>query len=54
MRAMFQNPDVIRNMMTPENIQAAMNMMGGPGGMGAGGLGGMGGMGAMGGLPGSF
>ena len=52
MRAMFQNPDMLRNMMTPENIQAAMNLMG-PGGMGGmgglGGMGGMGGLGAMGG-----
>lgn len=52
MRAILSNPDMIRSMMTPENLQAAMSMMGGAGGMG--GFGGMGGMGAMGGQPGSF
>lgn len=46
MRAMFSNPDMMRNMMTPENIQAAMNMMQGSNGMG--------GLGAMGGAPGTF
>lgn len=51
MRALLSNPDMMRNMMTPENINAAMNLMG-PGGMGS--MGGMGGMGAMGGAPGSF
>ena len=39
-------------MMSPENMNAAMSMMGGAGGMG--GMGGMGGLGAMGGQPGSF
>lgn len=47
MRAMLSNPELIRSMMTPENLNAAMSMMGGMGGMG--GLGGMGGMGALGG-----
>jgi hypothetical protein len=52
MRTLITNPDMMRTMMTPENINAAMNLMG-PGGAGAG-LGGLGGMGAMGGMPGSF
>jgi len=47
MRAMLTNPDLMRSMMTPENISAAMGMMGGQGGMPPG----MGGMG-MGGFPG--
>ena len=57
LRDAMSNPDFMRNMMTPENMSAAMGMMG-SGGMGAmgglGGMGGMGGMGAMGGQPGSF
>lgn len=40
----------MRSMMTPENINAAMNLMGG----GNSALGGGGGLGAMGGSPGSF
>ena len=40
---------MMRMMMSPENMNAAMSMMGG-----AGGMGGMGGLGAMGGQPGSF
>jgi hypothetical protein len=51
MRAMLSNPELLRSMMSPENLNAAMAMMG-PGGMG--GMGGMSGMGAMGGQPGSF
>ncbi len=39
LREMLANPDFMRTMMTPENIQAAMGLMG-PGG-------GLGGMGAM-------
>ena len=39
MRAMLTNPDMMRSMMTPENLNAAMGMMG------SGGMGGMGGMG---------
>ena len=46
MQALFSNPELLRNMMSPENIQAAMRLMG-PGGGGAG-------MGSMGGMPGSF
>jgi ubiquilin len=38
MRALLTNPGMIRTMMTPENINAAMNLMG-PGGAEAGGLG---------------
>jgi ubiquilin len=49
MRAVLSNPDMLRNMMTPENMNAAMQMMGSGGMGGMGGLGGMGGMGAMGG-----
>ncbi len=48
MQAMLQNPDMMRNMMTPENIQAAMNLMGGSNPSLGGGLG------AMGGAPGTF
>lgn len=44
---------MMRSMMTPENINAAMSMMGGMGGMGAMG-GGMGGMGGLGGQPSAF
>ena len=51
MRAILTNPDMMRSMMTPENINAAMSLMG-PGG--AGGMGGFGGMGPMGGMPCSF
>ena len=52
MRAMLTNPDLMRSMMTPENISAAMGMMGGQGGMPPG-MGGMPpGMGGMGGFPG--
>ena len=51
MRAMLTNPDLMRSMMTPENISAAMGMMGGLGGMPPG-MGSMGGMGGMGGFPG--
>jgi hypothetical protein len=55
MRAMLTNPDLMRNMMTPENINAAMGMMGGQGGMppgmGGGMPPGMGGFPAMGGMP---
>lgn len=63
-RAMLSNPDMMRQMMTPENMQAAMGMMGGQGGMPPGmgaGMPGMGGMppgmggmppGGMGGMPG--
>jgi hypothetical protein len=47
MRAVLTNPDMMRQMMTPENLNAAMSMMGGMGGMG--GMGAMGGMGGMGG-----
>lgn len=47
---MLSNPDMMRGMMTPENINAAMSMMGGQGGLGAG----MSGLGSMGGMPGSF
>ena len=49
MRAVLTNPDMMRQMMTPENLNAAMSMMGGQGGMGgmppgmAGMMGGMGG-----------
>jgi len=39
----MSNPDFMRNMMTPENLNAAMSMMG------SGGMGGLGGMGTMGG-----
>ena len=49
MRAMLTNPEMMRAIMTPENINAAMGMMGPNGGMG-----GPGGMGAMGGQPGSM
>jgi hypothetical protein len=52
MRAMLTNPDLMRSMMTPENINAAMGMMGGAGGGMPPGLGGFGGMGGMGGFPG--
>ena len=52
MRAMLTNPDLMRSMMTPENINAAMGMMGGAGGGMPPGFGGMGGMGGMGGFPG--
>jgi hypothetical protein len=48
---MLTNPDLMRSMMTPENISAAMGMMGGLGGMPPG-MGSMGGMGGMGGFPG--
>jgi hypothetical protein len=48
---MLTNPDLMRSMMTPENISAAMGMMGGQGGMPPG-MGGIGGMGGMGGFPG--
>jgi len=40
---MLTNPEMMRNMMTPSNIEAAMGMMGGQGGPP--------GMGAMGGMP---
>jgi hypothetical protein len=45
MRAILTNPDMMREIMTPQNMTAAMGMMnqGGPGGMGA-----------MGGMPGSM
>jgi len=46
MRAILTNPDMMRNLMTPENLNAAMSLMQGGGGMG--------GMGALGGMPGSF
>ena len=32
MRAVLTNPDMMRQMMTPENLNAAMGMMGGMGG----------------------
>lgn len=55
MRAILSNPEMMRSMMTPENLNAAMSMMGGSGGMGGmGGMGAMGGLGALGGQPGSF
>lgn len=47
MRALLSNPDMMRSMMTPENMNAAMSMMGPGGGLG-------GGLGSMGGMPGSF
>lgn len=50
MRAVLTNPAMMQQMMTPENMQAAMGMMGGAGGMG-GMPPGMGGMGGMGGMP---
>lgn len=45
MRAILTNPDMMREIMNPTNLNAAMQMMQG---------GGMGGMGSMGGMPGSF
>ena len=45
MRAILTNPDMMREIMTPQNMAAAMGMMQG---------GGPGGMGAMGGMPGSM
>jgi ubiquilin len=64
MRAILTNPDMMREIMTPQNMQAAMGMMqgGGPGGMGAmGGMpgsmpmpGGAGGAGGAGGMPGGM
>lgn len=50
MRAMLSNPDMLRQVMNPQAINAAMQMMQG----GGGGLGGLGGLGSMGGQPGSF
>lgn len=51
---MLGNPEMMRNMMTPENLNAAMSMMGGSGGAMPG-MGGMpGGMGGMGGMPGGM
>ena len=41
MRAMLTNPEMMRAIMTPENINSAMGMM--QGGGGAGGMGAMGG-----------
>lgn len=54
LRDALSNPDFMRNMMTPENLNAAMTMMGGQGGMGGmgGGMGGMGGFGGLGALGG--
>ena len=49
MRAILSNPDMMRQMMTPQNMNAAMSMMGNGGMGGMGGMGSMGGMGAMGG-----
>ena len=46
MRAILTNPQMMQQMMSPENLNAAMSMMGG----GAGGPA----MGAMGGMPGSM
>ena len=45
---------MMRQMMNPQAINAAMQMMQGGGMGGMGGLGGLGAMGAMGGQPGSF
>jgi hypothetical protein len=45
LREVLSNPDMMRNMMTPENMNAAMNMMGNGGMGGMGGMGGFGGMG---------
>ena len=50
MRAMLTNPDMMRSMMTPENLNAAMGMMGSGGMGGMGGMGGFPGMGGMGGM----
>lgn len=44
---MLSNPEMLRAMMTPENLNASMQMMQGSGG-------GFGGLGALGGQPGSF
>ena len=54
MRAVLTNPDMMRQMMTPENLNAAMGMMGGQGGAGGmpPGMAGM--MGGMGGAPGGM
>ncbi len=53
LRAVLSNPEMMRSMMTPENMQRAMGMMGGMGGMGGMPPGMMGGMppGMMGGMP---
>ncbi len=49
MRMLLENPDMMRAAFTPENMNMAMQMMGG-----AGGAGGAGALGGMGGMPGSF
>ena len=41
---MMTNPEVMRSMLTPENMSAAMSMMGNSGMGGMGGMPGMGGM----------